>query len=96
MNNNITTTTNQPSEKTLLWKEVIAALAMNPRAIVACPECREGKLIVKKVRFSGRARDYTIHCKSCDDYSTYIVIGKEQTPEIKTRHLRRRLLMRKK
>jgi hypothetical protein len=56
--------------KTKKWIEAGMILAENPTAIVLCPECEKGRLLVKDAPIKGLNKvDRYLICENCDKYN---------------------------
>jgi hypothetical protein len=53
------------TETSKLWIEAAKVLAVNPTAIVGCPACQVGKLIVKDEPFGKDQIDRYLFCDTC-------------------------------
>ena len=53
------------TESSILWVEAAKKAIANPKAILACPECKTGKLVVKDEPFGENQIDRYLICDNC-------------------------------
>jgi hypothetical protein len=58
------------NEIATLWLEAAKVLAVNPNAIINCPACKIGKLLIKDEPFGKDQIDRYLICDACGKYET--------------------------
>lgn len=51
------------------WLEAAKQLHLNPKAIVICPECNKGELILKIEPFGDNKEDWYVICNICSKWN---------------------------